>query len=99
MLRTLKTGYPQKRLSCRNESRRGHAKAGDFGFNPAKPELGTREIFLRGIQAHPQDYVDLWSLEEFEGVTPAKIRGLATHLLNQIPEILGTPLEQRERRE
>jgi|GEM_PF-881004 hypothetical protein len=26
----------------------GHAKAGDFGFNPAKPELGAREIFPRG---------------------------------------------------
>lgn len=23
------------------------AKTGDFGFNPAKPELGTREIFPR----------------------------------------------------
>lgn len=54
---------------------------------------------LRGIQAHPQDYVDLWSLEEFEGVTPAKIRELATHLLNQIPEILATPLEIRGQRE
>ena len=54
---------------------------------------------LRGIQAHPRDYVDFWSLEEFEGVTPAKIQGLAAHLLNQIPEILGTPFEQRGHRE
>ena len=53
---------------------------------------------LRGIQAHPHDYVDLWSLDEFEGVTPSKIRELATRLLNQIPEILATPLEKRGHR-
>ena len=53
---------------------------------------------LRGIQAHPQDYVDLWSLDEFEGVNPAQIRKLATRLLNQIPEILATPLEKRGHR-
>lgn len=54
---------------------------------------------LRGIQAHPRDYVGFRSLEEFEGVTPAKIQGLAAYLLNQIPEILGTPFEQRGHRE
>jgi len=43
--------------------------------------------------------VDLWSLDEFEGVTPSKIRELATQLLNQIPEILAMPLEQRGHRE
>jgi len=47
----------------------------------------------------PKDYVDLWSLVEFEGVTPAKIRELAAHLLNHISEVLGTPLEQRGHRE
>ncbi len=53
---------------------------------------------LRGIQAHPQGYVDLWSLDEFEGVTPSEIRELATQLLNQIPKILAMPLEQRGHR-
>ncbi|WP_303720372.1 hypothetical protein [Malonomonas rubra] len=53
---------------------------------------------LRSIKAHPQDYVDLRSLDEFEGVTPAKIRELASHLLDQIPEILAMPLEQRGHR-
>ncbi|MDY0261894.1 hypothetical protein [Syntrophotalea acetylenica] len=43
--------------------------------------------------------MDLWSLDEFEGVTPSKIRELATQLLNQIPEILAMPLEQRGHRE
>jgi len=61
--------------------------------------LHGAEKHLHGIQAHLQDYVDLWSLEEFEGVTPATIRELASHLLNEIPEILGTPLEQRGHRE
>jgi hypothetical protein len=61
--------------------------------------LRGAEKHLRGIQAHPQDYVDLWSLDEFEGVTLAQIRELAAHLLNQIPEILATPLEQRGHRE
>jgi len=61
--------------------------------------LRGAEKHLRGIQAHPQDYVDLWSLDKFEGVTPTKIRELATHLLNQIAEILTTPLELRGQRE
>lgn len=61
--------------------------------------LRSAENHLRGIQAHPQDYVDLWSLDEFEGVTPAQIRELATRLLDQIPEILAMPLEQRGHRE
>jgi hypothetical protein len=61
--------------------------------------LRGAEKHLRSIQAHPQDYVDLWSLDEFEGVTPSKIRKLAAHLLNQIPEILDTPLEKRGHRE
>lgn len=59
---------------------------------------GTQK-HLRGIQAHPQDYVGLWSLDEFEGVDPAQIRELATRLLDQIPEILATPLEKRGHRE
>jgi hypothetical protein len=54
---------------------------------------------LRGIHAHSGDYVDLWSLEEFEGVNSAKIRALAIDLLNQITEVLATPLEQRGHRE
>ena len=54
---------------------------------------------LHGIQAHPQDYVDLWSLEEFEGVTPARIQELTTRLLDQIDEILATPLELRGQRD
>ncbi|MBE0574276.1 MAG: hypothetical protein IH613_00100 [Desulfuromonadales bacterium] len=61
--------------------------------------LRGAEKHLRGIQAHPQDYVDLWSLDEFEGVTPAQIRELAAHLLNQIPKILAMTLEQRGHRE
>jgi hypothetical protein len=61
--------------------------------------LRGAEKHLRGIQAHPQDYVDLWNLDEFEGVTPAQIRELATRLLDQIPEILATPLEKRGHRE
>lgn len=61
--------------------------------------LRGAEKHLRGIQAHPHDYVDLWSLDEFEGVTPAQIRALATRLLDQIPEILTMPLEQRGHRE
>jgi len=61
--------------------------------------LRGAEKQLRGIQAHPQAYVDLWSLDEFEGVTPAQIRELATRLLDQIPEILAMPLEQRGHRE
>jgi len=61
--------------------------------------LRGAEKHLRGILAHPQDYVDLWSLDEFEGVTPAQIRELATRLLDQIPEILAMPLEQRGHRE
>jgi hypothetical protein len=61
--------------------------------------LRGAEKHLRGIQAHPQDYVDLWSLDEFEGVTPAQIRELATCLLDQIPEILDTSLEKRGQRE
>lgn len=61
--------------------------------------LRGAEKHLRGIQAHPQDYVDLWSLDEFEDVTPAQIQELAAHLLNQIPDILGTPLEKRGQRE
>ena len=61
--------------------------------------LRGAEKHLRGIQAHPQDYVDLWSLDVFEGVTPAQIRELATRLLNQIPEILATPFEKRGQRE
>jgi hypothetical protein len=43
--------------------------------------------------------VDLWSLDEFEGVTPAQIRELAAHLLDQISDILATPLEKRGHRE
>ncbi len=61
--------------------------------------LRDAEKHLRGIKAHPQDYVDLWRLDEFEGVTPAQIRALATRLLDQIPEILTMPLEQRGHRE
>jgi hypothetical protein len=73
-------------------------KSRRFWIQSGKARVGDKRN-LSARQVHPQGYVDLWSLEEFEGVTPAKIRGLATHLLNQIPEILGTPLEQRERRE
>ena len=51
--------------------------------------------YLRGIQAHPQDYVDLWNLEEFENVSPAVIQKLATRLLAHIHEVLATPLEKR----
>lgn len=54
---------------------------------------------LLGIQSHPQDYVNLWSLEEFENVTPAIIQKLATHLLTYIEEILATPLEERGKQE
>ncbi len=54
---------------------------------------------LRGIQAHPHDYVDLWSLEEFEGVTPARIQELAIRLLDQTGEILATPLGLRGQRD
>jgi hypothetical protein len=61
--------------------------------------LRGAEKHLRGIKAHPQDYVDLWSLDEFEGVTPAQIRELAAHLLDQISDILATPLEKRGHRE
>jgi hypothetical protein len=61
--------------------------------------LRGSEKYLRGIQAHPQDYVDLWSLDEFEGVTSAQIRELAIRLLDQIPEILATPFEKRGHRE
>ena len=57
------------------------------------------EKHLRGIQAHPQDYVDLWSLDEFEGVTQAQIRELATRLLDQISEVLTTPPKLRGQRE
>lgn len=61
--------------------------------------LRGAEKHLRGIQAHPQNYVDLWSLDEFEGVTPAQIQELVAHLLNQIPDILSTPLEKRGQRD
>ncbi len=61
--------------------------------------LHGAEKHLRGIQAHPQDYVDLWSLDEFEGVTPIKIQELATRLLRKISEILATPQEMRGQRE
>lgn len=40
-----------------------------------------------------------WSLDEFEKVTPAQIRELAAHLLNQISDIQAMPLEQRGHRE
>ena len=68
-------------------------------YNNEDDWLRGAEKHLRGIQAHPQDYVDLWSLDEFEGVTPTKIRELASHLLNQIAEILTTPLGLRGQRE
>ncbi len=61
--------------------------------------LRGAERHLRSIKAHPQDYVDLWSLDEFAGVTPAQIRELSIHLPDQIPEILATPLEKRGHRE
>lgn len=54
---------------------------------------------LCGILADAQDYVDLWSLEEFEGVTPARIQELATFLLDQTCEIQATQLEIRGQRE
>jgi len=57
------------------------------------------EKHLRVIQAHPQDYVDLWGLDEFEEVSPIKIQELATLLLRKISDILATPQEMRGQRE
>ena len=53
---------------------------------------------LRGILTHPQDYVDFWSLEEFEAVTSTMIQELATRLQEQSCGTLATPPAMRGQR-
>ncbi len=57
--------------------------------------LRSARQHLQGILADPDAYVDLWNLEEVEGVTVNKINQLATNLNRQAKEVLGTPLNQR----
>ena len=57
--------------------------------------LRSAQQHLQGILADPDAYVELWNLEEFEGVTVNKINQLATNLNRQAKEVLDTPLNQR----
>jgi hypothetical protein len=51
--------------------------------------------YLREVADDADDYVDVNSLEEFEGVTPAMIRRGATELGRLADDVLATPLDQR----
>lgn len=58
---------------------------------------GIRER-LQEIVADPDDYVEFWSLEEFEGVTAATIKKMVAKLCRQVDEVLATPLSERDGR-
>jgi len=77
-----------------------------------KVELGalsrkyrSEDDWLRGVREHleeivedPDDYVEFWHLEEFEGVTAGTIRELATELCRRVDEVLATSLNERGNR-
>jgi len=77
-----------------------------------KAELGAlsrhcdhEDDWLRGVKAHlqaiaedPEDYVDSWSLDECEGVSPKTMGNLAARLCRKVDEVLGMPLMERSRK-
>jgi len=74
-----------------------------------KAELGamarhfdSEDEWLRGVQAHleeicedPDEYVEMWDLEDAEAVTAAMIGRFAAELRERVDVILAMPMNRR----
>ena len=58
---------------------------------------GIRE-YLQEIVADPEEYVEFWDLEEWEGVSATMISELAEELNSQAERVLATPMGKRGNR-
>ena len=65
-------------------------------------EFATEDDWLQGIRTYlaevaagAADYVEEWSLEQFERVSPAMLARGATELSLRVDDVLATPLDQR----
>jgi len=56
-------------------------------------------VFLEEIIEAPDEYVEFWNLDEYEGVTAIIIKELAIKLNHLAAKVLTTPLSERGKRE
>jgi hypothetical protein len=64
-------------------------------YNSEDEWLQEVKNHLKAIINAPEEYVDYWSLQEAEGVSPEEIKKLADYLFCQCEIVLATPSNER----